>query len=119
MEPVLAFVGDCSDTPSLGKRRNRATLAREGIWPRQYLHLIRHRLADRQLGWLALLFLLISKSRRPYAPEFRRQMVDPVQSGRTPEALLREFAPTAQAIWNWLRKAYQRRIVPDPVYRAT
>ena len=45
-------------------------------------------------------------------------MVDPVQSGRTPEALLREFAPTAQAIWNWLRKAYQRRIEPDPVEMA-
>src|SRR6516225_10602354 len=41
------------------------------------------------------------KSHRPYAPEFRRQMVDLVRSGRTPEALSREFEPTAQAIWNW------------------
>ena len=38
------------------------------------------------------------KSHRPYAPEFRRQMVDLVRSGRTPEALSREFEPTAQAI---------------------
>jgi len=37
------------------------------------------------------------KSHRPYAPEFRRQMVDLVRSGRTPEALSREFEPTAQA----------------------
>ena len=45
------------------------------------------------------------KSHRPYAPEFRRQMVDLVRSGRTPEALSREFEPTAQAIWNWVRAA--------------
>ena len=37
------------------------------------------------------------KSHRPYAPEFRRQMVDLVRSGRSPEALSREFEPTAQA----------------------
>ena len=45
------------------------------------------------------------KSHRPYAPEFRRQMVDLVRSGRTPEELSREFEPTAQAIWNWVRQA--------------
>ena len=45
------------------------------------------------------------KSHRPYAPEFRRQMVDLVRSGRTPEAPSREFEPTAQAIWNWVRQA--------------
>ena len=45
------------------------------------------------------------KSHRPYAPEFRRQMVDLVRSGRSPEALSREFEPTAQAIWDWVRQA--------------
>src|SRR6266478_322872 len=45
------------------------------------------------------------KSHRPYAPEYRRQMVDLVRSGRTPEELSREFEPTAQAIWNWVRQA--------------
>src|ERR1700719_4477662 len=45
------------------------------------------------------------KSHRPYAPEFRRQMVDLVRSGGTPEALSREFEPTAQPIWNWVRQA--------------
>ena len=34
------------------------------------------------------------KSHRPYAPAFRRQMVDLVRSGRTPEELSREFEPT-------------------------
>ena len=45
------------------------------------------------------------KSHRPYAPEFRRQMIELVRSGRTPEDLSREFEPTAQAIWNWVRQA--------------
>jgi len=45
------------------------------------------------------------KSHRPYAPEFRRQMIELVRSGRTPEELSREFEPTAQAIWNWVRQA--------------
>ena len=33
------------------------------------------------------------KSRPPYVAEFRRQMVELVRSGRTPEALAREFEP--------------------------
>ena len=45
------------------------------------------------------------KSHCPYAPEFRRQMIELVRSGRTPEDLSREFEPTAQAIWNWVRQA--------------
>ena len=45
------------------------------------------------------------KSHRPYSPEFRGQMVELVRSGRTPEDLSREFVPTAQAIWNWVRQA--------------
>ena len=45
------------------------------------------------------------KFRVPYPPEFRRQMVELVRSGRTPEELSREFEPTAQSIWNWVRQA--------------
>lgn len=45
------------------------------------------------------------KSRPPYSPEFRQQMVDLVRAGRTPEELSREFEPTAQSIWNWVRQA--------------
>lgn len=45
------------------------------------------------------------KFRVPYPPEFRRQMVELVRSGRTPEELSREFEPTSQSIWNWVRQA--------------
>jgi transposase len=44
------------------------------------------------------------KSHRPYAPEFRREMVDLVRSGRTPGELSRQFEPIGQAIWNWVRQ---------------
>ena len=45
------------------------------------------------------------KSRPPYPPAFRRQMVELVRTGRTPEELAREFEPTAQAIRNWVAQA--------------
>ena len=45
------------------------------------------------------------KSRPPYPPEFRRQMVELVRAGRTPEELAREFEPTAQAIRNWVAQS--------------
>ena len=45
------------------------------------------------------------KSRPPYAPEFRQQMIELVRTGRTPESLSREFEPSAQAIHNWVRQA--------------
>jgi transposase len=41
--------------------------------------------------------------RTAYPPEFRRQMVDLVRSGRTPEELAREFEPTAQSISTWVK----------------
>ena len=44
----------------------------------------------------------MSKSRPPYAPAFRQQMVDLVRAGRTPEQLSHEFEPTAQSIRNWV-----------------
>ena len=45
------------------------------------------------------------KSRPPYPPAFRRQMVELVRTGRTAEELAREFEPTAQAIHNWVAQA--------------
>ena len=45
------------------------------------------------------------RSRKPYPPEFRQQMVDLVRAGRTPEELSREFEPTAQSITNWVAQA--------------
>ena len=43
--------------------------------------------------------------RTAYPPEFRRQMIDLVRSGRTPEELAREFEPTAQSRSTWVRQA--------------
>jgi transposase len=43
----------------------------------------------------------MGKTRRAYLPEFRRQMVDLVHAGRSPEDLAHEFEPTAQSIRNW------------------
>ena len=45
------------------------------------------------------------KSHAQYAPEFRRQMVELVRTGRSPEELSREFEPSAQAIRNWVAQA--------------
>jgi transposase len=47
----------------------------------------------------------MTKTRLPYAPEFRRQMVELVNSGRSMEELAREFEPTAQSIKNWVAHA--------------
>jgi len=45
------------------------------------------------------------KTRKPYPPEFREQLVALVRAGRTPEELAREFEPTAQSISNWVAQA--------------
>lgn len=45
------------------------------------------------------------KAQFAYPPEFRRRMVELVRSGRTPEALAREFEPTARSIRTWVRQA--------------
>jgi len=45
------------------------------------------------------------RTRMPYPPEFRRQMVELVRGGRTAEELSREFEPTAQTIQNWVKQA--------------
>jgi transposase len=45
------------------------------------------------------------RSHPPYPPEFRRQMVELVRAGRSPEELAREFEPSGQTIRNWVRQA--------------
>ena len=45
------------------------------------------------------------RSRVAYPPEFRQKIVELVQSGRSPEALAKEFEPTAQTIRNWVARA--------------
>ena len=44
-------------------------------------------------------------TRPPYAPEFRRQIVELVRAGRDPAELAREFEPTAQSISHWVAQA--------------
>lgn len=45
------------------------------------------------------------RTRRPYSPDFKQQMIELVRAGRTPEELSREFEPTAQSIRNWVLQA--------------
>ena len=45
------------------------------------------------------------KTRAPYSPEFRRQIVDLARAGRDPEDLAREFEPTSQSIRTWIAQA--------------
>ena len=45
----------------------------------------------------------MAKTHPPYAPEFRRQMVELVQVGRSAGELAREFGCCAQTIRNWVR----------------
>ena len=47
----------------------------------------------------------MGKTHTPYPPEFRRQMVELVRAGRSPEELACEFEPSAQAIRNWVQQA--------------
>src|ERR1700757_9068 len=47
----------------------------------------------------------MAKTRGAYPPEFRRQMVELVHAGRSPEELAQEFEPTAQSIRNWMAQA--------------
>ena len=47
----------------------------------------------------------MARKNAPYTPEFRRQMIELVRSGRSPERLSKEFEPTAQAIRNWVAQA--------------
>ena len=45
------------------------------------------------------------RTKPPYAPEFRQQMVELVRAGRKPAELAREFNCTAQSIATWVAQA--------------
>lgn len=45
------------------------------------------------------------KSRPPYPAEFRQQIIELAQAGRTPAELSREFGCSAQTIINWVAQA--------------
>ena len=53
-------------------------------------------------GFVLEEFTIADKSVR-YTPEFRRQMVELVRTGRTPASLAKEFGPTAWTISLWVR----------------
>lgn len=40
-----------------------------------------------------------------HLPEFRRQLVELIRSGRSPEDLSKQYQSTAQAIRNWVRQS--------------
>src|SRR5947209_11485829 len=45
------------------------------------------------------------RTRPPYSPEFRRQMIDLVRAGRSPDDLAREFEPSGHSIRAWVAQA--------------
>lgn len=44
-------------------------------------------------------------AKRTYPQEFREQLIALARAGRSPEALAREFEPSAQTIRNWVQQA--------------
>ncbi len=56
----------------------------------------------------------MSKRRKPYPPEFRRQMVELVRSGRTPESLADKFEPTAESIRTWVNEGRRGNGLTSP-----
>ena len=47
----------------------------------------------------------MGRTRKAYAPEFRRRMGELVRAGRSPESLAKEFEPSANAIRIWAQQA--------------
>ena len=47
------------------------------------------------------------RTRPAYPAEFRRQMVELVRAGRSPDELAKEFEPSGQSIREWVRRADQ------------
>ena len=47
----------------------------------------------------------MAKTHPAYTPEFRRQIIELVRAGRSPDELAKEFEPTAQSIRNWVAQA--------------
>jgi len=44
------------------------------------------------------------RTRPPYAPEFRQQILDLVRAGRTPNELAQEFEPSGETIRQWVKQ---------------
>jgi transposase len=54
------------------------------------------------------------KSRPPYPAEFKKQIVELVRAGRSPEDLAKEFEPSAQSIRTWVKRRSQANLTPPP-----
>ena len=64
----------------------------------------------------------MSRTRPPYAREFRQQTIELVRAGRDPTDLAREFEPSSQAIRNWVAQADReegRREAKPPMTETT
>ncbi len=48
---------------------------------------------------------MMPRTHPSYPLEFRRQMVELMRAGRSPEELAKEFEPTSQTIRNWSQQA--------------
>ena len=46
----------------------------------------------------------MSGTHPPYAPEYRRRIIELARAGRSVQELTREFEPSANAIRNWLKQ---------------
>ena len=44
----------------------------------------------------------MTKSHKPYPPEFKHRLVEIVRAGRNPDELAEKFEPAAEAIRNWV-----------------
>lgn len=44
------------------------------------------------------------RTRLPYSPEFRQQILDLVRAGRRPNDLAREFEPSGETIRQWVKQ---------------
>jgi len=47
----------------------------------------------------------MAQTRKRYAPEFQRRMVELVRAGRSPEELAKEFEPSPNTIRKWAQQA--------------
>ena len=45
------------------------------------------------------------RTHQPYAPEYRRRIIELARAGRSVNELTREFEPTAETIRHWVKQA--------------
>ena len=48
---------------------------------------------------------MAGRRRGRYPPEYKERIVELVRAGRSPRSVAREFEPSEQTIWNWVKQA--------------